>query len=213
VGRLEDEIYDALGHPVGGAEVGAGDGDEAEYDGGRLGDLAAVGPLDALELSPGGAEKGDGATWQGVAALAGGWCCGTLAEGFEGGAVVATAATTGAATCGRELGRGAVGLKATVTLGLGRLDWRLRRDGLGPRFGIGALSRLGPGLGGHATGAADEGGVELVDLAGGVVERTREVGPVQVGRRSGGHALTRPALLLALLCTFAVTGHGCAPRR
>src|SRR6185437_6758261 len=48
----EDEFDDFLCDDVGEAEIRAGDGDEPEHDGGRLRDLAAVGPLDALELGP-----------------------------------------------------------------------------------------------------------------------------------------------------------------
>ncbi len=58
-GLSEDEFDDFLGDVVGQAQVGAGDGDEAEHDGGRLGDLAAVGPLHALELGPAGAQEAD----------------------------------------------------------------------------------------------------------------------------------------------------------
>src|SRR3954469_13997400 len=57
VRELEDEVDDALRDGVGEAEVGARDGDEAEDDGGGLRDLAAVGPLDALQLGPGGAQE------------------------------------------------------------------------------------------------------------------------------------------------------------
>src|ERR1700726_2833803 len=48
----EDEFDDFLGDDVGEAEIHARDGDEPEHDGGRLRDLAAVGPLHALQLSP-----------------------------------------------------------------------------------------------------------------------------------------------------------------
>ena len=57
--RLEDEFDDFLGHVVGEAEVGAGDRDEAEHDRRGLRDLAAVGPLYALELGPAGAQEAD----------------------------------------------------------------------------------------------------------------------------------------------------------
>src|SRR5438309_12102377 len=54
---LENQVDDLLRDEVGQAEVGAGDGDEAEHDPGRLRDLAAVRPLDALELGPRGAQE------------------------------------------------------------------------------------------------------------------------------------------------------------
>ena len=43
------------------AEVAARDHDEAEDDGGRLADLAAVGPLDAAQLVDAVAQEGDDA--------------------------------------------------------------------------------------------------------------------------------------------------------
>src|SRR3954447_1319053 len=61
VRELEDEVDDALRDYVGEAEVGARDGDEAEDDGRGLSDLTAVGPLDALQLGPGGAQEVDDA--------------------------------------------------------------------------------------------------------------------------------------------------------
>src|SRR3954463_7248543 len=51
-GRLDDEVDDFLGDAIGDAEVQAGDHHEAEHDGGGLRDLAAIGPLYALELRP-----------------------------------------------------------------------------------------------------------------------------------------------------------------
>src|SRR3954470_1267112 len=61
VRELEDEVDDALRDRVGEAEVGARDGDEAQDDGRGLRDLTAVGPLDALQLGPGGAQEVDDA--------------------------------------------------------------------------------------------------------------------------------------------------------
>src|SRR5437879_11096326 len=57
----EDEFDDFLGDEVRRAEVEAGDCDEAEHDGGRLGDLPAIRPLHALQLGPAGAQKADDA--------------------------------------------------------------------------------------------------------------------------------------------------------
>src|SRR3954471_10629386 len=54
---LEDEVDDSLRDRVGESQVGTGDGDEAEDDGRGLGNLTAVGPLDALQLGPGGPQE------------------------------------------------------------------------------------------------------------------------------------------------------------
>src|SRR6478752_843812 len=54
---LEDEFDDFFGDEVGQAEIGAGDRHETEHDGGRLRDLAAVGPLDPLQLGPAGTQE------------------------------------------------------------------------------------------------------------------------------------------------------------
>src|SRR4051812_24908667 len=43
------------------AEVGGGDGDEDDCDGGRLDQGVTVGPLDLLQLSPAGDEEADDA--------------------------------------------------------------------------------------------------------------------------------------------------------
>lgn len=51
----EDEIDDLLSNPVGRAEIGTGDSNEANDHGSGLGDLSAVGPLHPLKLSPAGA--------------------------------------------------------------------------------------------------------------------------------------------------------------
>src|SRR6202035_3554803 len=55
----EDEFDDFLGDVISQAEVGPGDGHEAEHDGRRLRDLAAVGPLHALQLGPAGTQEAD----------------------------------------------------------------------------------------------------------------------------------------------------------
>ena len=52
-------IDDPVGGRIGDAEVQAGDDDEAQHDRGGLPDLAAVGPLDPLQLGPGGREERD----------------------------------------------------------------------------------------------------------------------------------------------------------
>ena len=55
--RLEHEVDYLLCHPVGGAEVDAGDDHEAKHNRGRLRHLAAIGPLYALQLCPAGAQE------------------------------------------------------------------------------------------------------------------------------------------------------------
>jgi hypothetical protein len=61
----EDKFDDFFGDDVGGAEIQAGDDDEPEHDGGRLRDVAAVGPLNALQLGPARANERDGAVPRG----------------------------------------------------------------------------------------------------------------------------------------------------
>src|SRR2546421_1291471 len=57
----QDEFDDFLGYDVGEPQIRAGDCHEAKDDGRRLRDLAAIGPLHALELGPAGAQEGSGA--------------------------------------------------------------------------------------------------------------------------------------------------------
>src|SRR5271154_302 len=59
-GASEDEFDDFFGYVIGEAKVGAGDRDETEHHSGRLGDVAPVGPLRALQLGPAGAQERDG---------------------------------------------------------------------------------------------------------------------------------------------------------
>src|SRR5277367_661833 len=54
-GSSEDEFDEFLRHVVGDAEIGTGDRDEADDHGRCLEDLAAIGPLDPLQLGPAGA--------------------------------------------------------------------------------------------------------------------------------------------------------------
>ena len=70
--RSEDCVDELAERPVGEAEVGAGDDHEADHDGRGLSDLAAVGPLDALELLPAVAEEGDDPVAAAALAPAGG---------------------------------------------------------------------------------------------------------------------------------------------
>ena len=56
-GVSEDEFDDLLRYDVGEPEEGSGDDDEAEHDGGRLADLAPVGPVHPLKLRPAGAKE------------------------------------------------------------------------------------------------------------------------------------------------------------
>src|SRR5229473_7173966 len=55
----QDEFDDFFCDEVCRAEVGPGDGDEADDDGGRLRDVPAVRPLYALQLGPAGADEAD----------------------------------------------------------------------------------------------------------------------------------------------------------
>ncbi len=63
----------------------------------------------------------------------------------------------------------------------------------------------------HTPGAANERGVELVDLARGVLERTGHIGAVDLGVRGSGRT-PRGTPLPALLGAFTVTGHSALPR-
>jgi hypothetical protein len=58
-GGLQDGVDDLLGHPVGDAQVRARDDHETDHHARRLEDLAAVGPLDALQLGPAGRQELD----------------------------------------------------------------------------------------------------------------------------------------------------------
>src|SRR3954451_6275810 len=57
LGGLEDLLDDGVPDRVQEPEIGAGDDHEPEHDRRALADLAAVGPLDAAQLGPGGAEE------------------------------------------------------------------------------------------------------------------------------------------------------------
>src|SRR5579863_5548149 len=63
----------------------------------------------------------------------------------------------------------------------------------------------------HAARAAHERGVELVDLARGVLERAGKIGAVDLGVR-GLRRAPQGASLATLLGAFAVTGHSALPR-
>src|SRR5262249_40788680 len=55
-----------------------------------------------------------------------------------------------------------------------------------------------------------EGRVELVDVSGGMLQRPRNVRAVRLARRRRAGSLPGSAPA-ALLCAFAITGHGSAP--
>src|SRR5580704_4309729 len=200
---LENEVNDLLCHPIGSAQVHAGDRDEAEHDGRGLGDLGAVGPLYALKLGPGGAQEGDGACGQRTAVLA------SVGRPPSVGASAKGLLSVGVGSRERRAVAGAAGG------GVQRPVADLGRD---PRAGVGrelavvlSCGRLGERVGyGDPVRAPDERGVELVDLGGGVLERARKVRAVELGVRRRGGA-PRGASLATLLCAFAVTGHGGAP--
>src|SRR6185437_436838 len=185
---------------VGEAEVGTGDRDEAEHDRRGLRDRAAVGPLDALKLGPACAQEADDA----VAAAE---RCARGALGADAAVVAPAAATSdvpaaaaGSAAAGLELLKFVLG---DVALGSGLLI----------DFALGEVVRfrldVAFGRRGDAAGAAHEGGVELVDLARGVVERAGQIGAHGLAGRDGSGRFPTPraAALAALLRTFAITGH------
>jgi hypothetical protein len=122
--------------PVGDAEVGAGDRDEAEYDRRCLTNLASVRPLHTLELGPAGAEKRNDAVALRARRLWG-WNS-ALPKGLLRCRSVSTVPTT--TTTGRN---------------------QLRRLRLRGAFAI----ALNLGLDRNAASAANERGVELVDIA------------------------------------------------
>ena len=137
----EDEVDDLLGCPIGGTEVDAGDGDEAEHDRGGLGDMATIGPLHALELGPGGAQERDG----------------TMVDRL-GGPANDGPTLTRRPIAERLLGRGTPAAAAASA----RRDqpgwWRLAGA-----FAI--LLNINLLLERHSAGAPDERGVELVGLS------------------------------------------------
>src|SRR5665213_465085 len=61
-------------------------------------------------------------------------------------------------------------------------------------------------------GAANERGVELIDLARGVVERTRHIrADGAAAGRPAGRGVRASAASATLLCAFSITGHSSAP--
>src|SRR6266576_125968 len=196
----QDEFDDFFGYEVRQPQIGAGDCHEAKHDGRRLRDLAAIGPLHALQLGPAGAQEGSGA----IAAP----------ERRPGRVLFAP----GLLLCSVDAILGGGSASGLGTIGLGAI-------GL---CDIG-LALLQPVLGGrlrdgHSICPTHQRSAELVGLAGGVIERARDVGSELLrlgGRRASclTSALGRPAAparcrappLAALLCAFAVTSHGGDP--
>src|SRR3954452_6726530 len=164
---LDDEVDDLLGDPVGHAQVGARDDHEADDDAGGLRDLAPVGPLDALELGPGGAQELKEAGATGLRRMRG-----LPATGAGQRAVVLVDVAVVV-----EIADGL--LHATVELGVDVV------------------------LVGLTLGAADQRGLELLDLAGGMVELARDVLPV----RLGGVRTDAPALAGVIVAGVSIRGH------
>ena len=150
----EDEFDDFFGHEIGGAEVEAGDGDEPEHDRGRLRDLAAVGPLHALELSPARAQEGRDAVAGGQRSAGR-----SLADACRDSA---TGASRGApeADDGRSVA-------VLVTLQCGARNLQSIFGGLVSLQRIlgGLVGRRGVWRGSDPAGSAHERGVELIDAA------------------------------------------------
>jgi hypothetical protein len=151
----EDEFDDFLSDEVGGAKVQTCDGDEAEHDGGRLRDLAAIWPLDALQLSPARADEGE-CTIATRGERRSGWA---LARAFASAPTVTCDAVVAPAIAGSVAGVEEIVARSLVAVaGLGaRLDVELliERDGW-------TLDGLREGR--DTACAADERGVELVDV-------------------------------------------------
>src|SRR4051794_23471424 len=176
---LDDEVDDLLGDRVGKAEVGAGDHDEPEHDRGGLPDLTAVRPLHALQFGPRRAQEREEA-------------------------VAARALGRGRARPARRDGVPAGGLVHVVfdlvEVLVAEVLGVLPRDVGAPRLGgAGVLGLL------LAVGAGDQGGLELLDVAGGVLERSGDVLLVDPSR---GRPRVRVAAGAALLRALSVTGHG-----
>jgi hypothetical protein len=156
----EDEFDDFFGHEIGGAEVEAGDGDEPEYDGGRLRDMTAVGPLHALELSPARAQESHDAV-AGRQRRAGR----SLADAGD--------SATSASRWGSKTDRRAV----TILVALERGAGNLQRVFGGPvslqRLVCVLVGLRGVWRGRDPAGSGHERGIELVDVARGVLERSR----------------------------------------
>src|SRR3954471_5364485 len=208
--RLDDEVDDFLGDAIGDAEVEAGNHHEAEHDGGGLRDLAAIRPLYALELRPRGAKEGGKARGHGSGRRGG------PGRGLGAGA---PAPPDDAAARGGDLGvvllvevleivgvdlagRGRVGLERVLDELL-VLD--LVRALVGRHLVIGRR-HVAPAR----AGASDERGVELVRLAGGVLELAGDVRPMRLGPGRAG--VLASAARLALLGSLTVTGHDGSPR-
>ena len=175
---LEDRFHDRLGHEIRKPEVDPGNRHEAQNDGRRLRDLAAIGPLDAMELRPASPQERDG-TVDPPAALA----------GERGGrASAASPGSSARAAVRRPRARSPPSLAAgNRVVGLRSAPSALASSA--PR--LPGASRSRPPVRGDALGTPDEGRVELVDVPGGMVESAGHVaaeGPrVRSGAPPGGY--------------------------
>lgn len=194
---LQDGVHDLLGYDVGDSQIGAGDHHEAQHDGRGLGHLASIGPLHALKLGPARAEEGQ----RPVAPR--------------------TLGTRATAARGRPLALRLAG-RVEVILACGGAGGRVKELIVGGRRGEVTATRLAlavtrVGIGGRhladrgLTGArtAHERGIELIDLARGMLQRS---GHVLAHRLSVTRSatLTGTSLLLALLGAFTIAGHDSA---
>jgi hypothetical protein len=189
----ENEVDDLLSCPVGDTEVDTGDGHEAHDNRCGLRDMATVGPLYSLKLGPAGTKKGDRTSVDRLGGLVGdnrALGSGAIAERFLGG-LRAASTTTSPPACRDTFGRWRIERRLTILMLWLLLNWNSAR-------------------------AADERGVELVDVSG-VRERSWKIRPNRPGLGWSRGALTcGPGHRIrrtwsALPCALAVTGHGSAP--
>jgi hypothetical protein len=186
--RLEDEIYDLLGCPVGSTEIETGNGHEAQDDRGGLRDLATIRPLYSVKLRPAGAQEGDSTGVNGLCGLASERRAlgrGAVAERLRGRLQPSAASTTPSPICRDEL------------LARRRIERAI------------AVLRLCLLLDRDSTGATDEGRVELVDIAG-MRKRSGKVGAYGPVLSWSGRTLAYGPRA-ALPCALAVTSHDSAP--
>src|SRR4051794_11536519 len=204
----DDDVDDLLGHVVGQAQVQAGDDHEADDHAGRLGDLPAVGPLYALELGPARAQEAEEAADAAMRRRAG--------RGLG-----AARRRRAAQRLALELGvLGLVGRGAALAARLVLVDLVLELGEVlvGQVLRAGALvdGRVGDAAVtldvGLSACAADERGLELVDLPREVVELTGRVGPAGLARR-GRRPLGGPGRRRVLAPSRPPPGAGPPPGR
>src|SRR3954454_21147101 len=200
----DDDVDDLLGHVVGQDQVQAGDDHEADDHAGRLGDLPAVGPLYALELGPARAQEAEEADDAAMRRRAGRGL-GAARRRRAAQRLALELGVLGLVGRGAALAARLVLVDLVLELGEALVGQVLRAGALvDGRVGDAAVT-LDVGL---SACAADERGLELVDLPREVVELTGRVGPAGLARR-GRARLGAPGL--ALLGSLSITRHGAAP--